>query len=224
MRRKLLAWAAISFAATAVGLRFAPRYFDQLLPALAVPAGAGLAWFIGERPRTSWRRAGLAAVAIALAIPAVRFGPRYVTLAADSLMDRPFTWSDVAMDQESRTAAILLRGIERPGDTVFIWGYRPNLIAYTRLPVASKFWDSQPVTGVPADRHLTDSRPVAPEWARQNRMELAASAPSIIFDGLSAYNPRLDIHNFPELSEWLAHYCVAMRVRNIAIYRRCPPE
>ena len=125
------------------------------------------------------------------------------------------------MDQESRVAAVLLRAVVRPGDTIFIWGYRPNLAVYTRLPVASKFWDSQPLTGVPADRHLTDSRPVAAEWARRNRLELAQSQPSIVLDGLSAYNPRLDIHNYAELSSWLANYCVVLRARNIAIYRRC---
>ncbi|HXP84955.1 MAG TPA: glycosyltransferase family 39 protein [Bryobacteraceae bacterium] len=222
MRWRLLAWAAISFAAAAVGLRFAPRYFDQLLPALVVPAAGGLALLVKGGPIGSRRRLALAAIAVALVIPIVRFGPRYFTLAGDSLMDVRFTWSDVALDQESRTAAILLRAFRRPGDTVFIWGYRPNLIVYTGLPVASKLWDSQPVTGVPADRHLTDSRPVAPEWARENRLELARTAPSIILDGLSAYNPQLDIHNYPELSSWLAHYCVALRARNITIYRRCP--
>jgi hypothetical protein len=220
MRWRLLAWAAISLAAAAVGLRFAPRYFDQLLPAMVIPAAGGIVMLGSRSP--SWRqRAGTGVIAVALLIPAGRFCPPYLTLASDSLMDVPFTWSDVAMDQESRTAATLLRAVERPGDTVFIWGYRPNLIVYTRLPIASKIWDSQPVTGVPADRHLSDARPVAPEWARENRLELSRSSPSIILDGLSAYNPQLDIHNFPELSAWLAHYCVVLRARNITIYRRC---
>jgi hypothetical protein len=219
MRWRLLAWAGISFAATAVGLRFAPRYFDQLLPSMVIPAAGGIATLLSARP---WlRRVAGATVAVAVALTLVRFGPRYFTLASDSLMDVPFTWSDVAMDQESRTAAILLKAVERPGDTAFIWGYRPNLIVYTGLPIASKIWDSQPLTGVPADRHLSDARPVAPELARENRLELSRSSPSIILDGLSAYNPRLDIHNFPELSAWLAHYCVALRARNITIYRRC---
>jgi hypothetical protein len=228
LRWRMIAWAGISLAAAAVGLRFAPRYFDQLLPALVVPAAWGFAAFAQNWRGMLRNRVGATveiALAIPLLIPLVRFGPRYYTLASDSLMDVPFTWSDVAMDQESRVAATLLRAVsqavERPDDTVFIWGYRPNLIVYTRLPIASKIWDSQPVTGVPADRHLSDARPVAPEWARENRLELAQSSPSVILDGLSAYNPRLDIHAFPELSEWLSHYCVALRARNITVYRRC---
>lgn len=230
MRWKLVAWAGISLAGAAVGLRFAPRYFDQLLPALAIPAARGIALLVetarseNVRQRLTSARVVLVAVVIALAIPAVRFGPRYFSLATESLLDVPFTWSDLAMDQESRMAAALLPGFRRPGDTLFIWGYRPNLVVYTRLAAASRFWDSQAVTGVPADRHLTDSRPVAPEWARRNRMELARSAPSLIFDGLSAYNPQLDIHNFPELSGWLQDYCVAFRARNITVYRRCAAQ
>ncbi len=228
LRRKLIAWAGISLAGASVGLRFAPRYFDQLLPALVIPAARGIALLVEAAASSGtirWRvtptRSVLAGVVIALAIPAVRFGPRYFSLASESLLDIPFTWSDLAMDQESHLAAALLPGFRKPGDTIFIWGYRPNLVVYTRLAVASKFWDSQAITGVPADRHLTDSRPVAAEWAGRNRMELARSAPSLIFDGLSAYNPQLDIHNFPELSGWLQNYCVAFRARNITVYRRC---
>lgn len=220
MRWRLLAWAGISFAATAVGWRFAPRYFDQVLPALVVPAAGGIAMIVPASPSMR-RHLALAAIALALLIPVLRFGPRYFTLASDSLMDVPIAWSDAAMDQESRTAAILLRATRRPGDTLFIWGYRPNLIVYTGLPVASKFWDSQPLTGVPADRHLSDSRPVAPQWAHENRLKVAQTGPAIIIDGLSAYNPRLDIHSYPELAAWLARYCVVLRVRNITAYRRC---
>jgi hypothetical protein len=223
-RFRHIAWAGISLVAAAIGFRFAPRYFDQLLPALVIPAAGGIAPFLKPWRGLS-RYKGLAAInvtfAILLAIPMVRFGPRYFRLASDSLLDVPFTWSDIAMDQESRVAATLVRAVRRPGDTIFIWGYRPNLAVYTRLPVASKFWDSQAVTGVPADRHLTDSRPVDAEWARRNRLELVQSSPSILFDGLSAYNPALEIHNFPELSAWLKNYCVAVRARNITVYRRC---
>src|SRR5579862_2557399 len=217
MMWKTMAWVGVSLAAAAVGLRFAPRYFDQLLPAMVVAAAGGIAGVTIHRLKPVL----VAAIAIALAVPMVRFGPRYFSLASDSLMDVPFTWSDVAMDQESHMAARLLRAVERPVDTFFIWGYRPNLIVYTGLPVASKLWDSQAVTGVPADRHLSDSRPVAPEWARENRLDLARTNPDIIMDGLSAYNGGLDIHNYPELSEWLTHYCVALRARNITVYRRC---
>ena len=125
------------------------------------------------------------------------------------------------MDQESREAAALVKTVAKDGDTVFIWGYRPNIVVYTRLPVASRMWESQPLTGVPADRHLRDARSVDAEWARLNRQELVRSSPSIIVDGLSAYNSGLDIAKFPDLQEWFKRYCPAGRVGGTTVYRLC---
>jgi hypothetical protein len=158
---------------------------------------------------------------IALAVPAVRFGPRYAVLAREDLAGVPHAWKDVAMDRESRRAARIVEAAAHPGDTIFIWGYRPDIVAYTRLPVAGRFWDSQPVTGVPADRHLTDSRPVDAGLARRNRQELIRTRPSFLVDGLSSYNPGLDIHRYPDLASWLAHYCVIGQAGATTVYRLC---
>jgi transposase len=125
------------------------------------------------------------------------------------------------MDRESRSAAAIIQAKAKPGDTIFIWGYRPDIVAYTRLPVAGRIWDSQPATGVPADRHLSDSRPVSAEWAQKIRAELAQSKPAFLVDGLSRYNAALDIHAYPDLAEWLAHYCEAGTTGGIVIYSRC---
>ena len=125
------------------------------------------------------------------------------------------------MDQESRQAAARVRSLAKEGETIFIWGYRPNIVVYTRLPVASRMWESQPLTGVPADRHLRDSRSVDPDGARQNRAELLHSSPAIIVDGLSAYNPQLDIRNYDDLAAWFRQYCLADTVGLTTVYRRC---
>jgi hypothetical protein len=77
------------------------------------------------------------------------------------------------------------------------------------------------LTGVPADRHLTSAQPVAPEWARSNRHQLAQSQPVWIADGLSQYNPALDIHNYPDLSVWLKQYCEVTKSGRITLYRLC---
>ena len=171
VRARTLAWAAISLAAAGVGWRFSPHYLNQLLPPLAIAGARGVCVLAGET-RDSLRRAGTMALVAAALVAMIRFGPRYFLLAADDLAGRPHTWRDVALDQESRQAAALVRTLARPGDTIFIWGYRPNLVVYTRLPVASRMWESQPLTGVPADRHLRDATSVDPDWARQNRAEL----------------------------------------------------
>ena len=199
-RGQFLAWFGLSLAAAVAGGHFAPRYFDQVLPALVIPAARG--W--SKAPR-----AVQAVALIALLIPAVRFGPRYVQLA----LGRP--WADVAMDQESREAARIIGTLAQPGDTIFVWGYRPDVVAYTRLPVAGLFWDSQPLTGVPADRHLSESESVDVEWARRNR-ERMVEHPTFLVDGLSRYNPALDIHAY--LADWVKQYCVVGKSGATIIY------
>jgi len=215
-RARWLAWFAISLISAGVGWRFLPRYMDQLLPPLLIPASYGLARLWEQRSQV----ASVALVA-SLAVPLLRFGPRYLILAREQLTGTPHTWSDAAMDQDSLAAARVIEGLTRPGDTILIWGYRPDVIAYTRLPIASRFWDSQPLTGVPADRHLSSEVAIAPSAAAAHRAELIRSRPTFIADGLSLYNPRLDIHKFADLTEWFAQYCEVGRTQGTIVYRRC---
>jgi len=215
---RLAGWTAISFAGVAVGGSFWPRYFFQLLPPLAIVAARGLSLLLFETaPR---RKTAVAAVACATLVPVVRFGPRYVTLARDLAAGREHRWADVALDADSRAAALLVNRMRQPGDTLFVWGYRPGIFVYTRMPAASRFWDSQPLTGVPADRHLFDATAMLPEWAARNRAEVARSKPVFIVDGLGALNPRLAMENYPELREWLRNYRVAARTKLSVVYRR----
>jgi hypothetical protein len=209
LRWKMLTWAALSFAAAALGWRFFPRYFFQLLPVLVIAAARGMVLL--ER----WRTIALAL----LLIPLIRFGPRYVLLARDRATGQPYRWSDVAMDQDSRAAGRIAKEMARPGDTLFVWGFRPELFVYAGLPAATRFLDSQPLTGVPADRHLTQSASVAADFTRANREELARSRPTLIMDGLSLYNPALAIDRYPQLRAWLVGYREVARTRTIVIYR-----
>jgi 4-amino-4-deoxy-L-arabinose transferase-like glycosyltransferase len=221
---RTLLWAAVSLAAAGVGWRFSPHYLNQLLPPLAIAGARGI-WLLTGESRASLRRIAAGVLAVTALIAIIRFGPRYFLLAADDLAGRPHAWRDVALDQESRQAAALVRSLAHQGDTIFIWGYRPNVVVYTRLPVASRMWESQPLTGVPADRHLRDSVSVDPDWARQNRAELlrsfSMSSPSFIVDGLSAYNPRLNIANYGDLATWFKRYCLAGRAGLATVYRLC---
>jgi len=205
VRWKMLAWAAISLAAAALGWRFFPRYFFQVLPVLVIAASRGIVLM------KRWRVLVLAL----LLIPFIRFGPRYVLLASG----RSHEWKDIAMDQDSQRAARLVRELARPGDTLFVWGFRPDLFVYTGLPAATRFIDCQPLTGVPADRHLTQSAPVGADFTRVNREELARSRPSIVMDGLSLYNPALGMDHYAELRPWLGQYHEVARTQTIVIYR-----
>jgi hypothetical protein len=199
-------WLLLSLIAVAAGWRFFPRYYFQLLPVMALMAARGYV-LLGRRQ---------AVLLALLLLPLVRFGPRYVTLANDLLHDRQTEWSDLAMNQDSRAAA---DRIDREQATLLVWGYRPDIFAYTRMAAGSRFLDSQPLTGVLADRHLTSAEAAAPELAAQNRRELIQTRPTWIVDGLGPLNPALAMTIYPDLRDWLAGYREVGRTRYSIIYR-----
>lgn len=193
-------WIALSFAAVWAGWRFFPRYYFFLLVPMVILASRGFA---------TMGRVRILALALLL-IPLARFGPRYIQLA----MERP--WSDLALHEDAREAAAILK--QRGARSLLVWGYRPEVFAYSRVPTGTPFLDSQPLTGVIADRHLTDSRPTAPDLARENRRKLVAYDPDFIVDGLGPLNPALAIGQYKDLESWLAHYVEVGRTRSCIIY------
>jgi hypothetical protein len=199
---RMLAWLILSAAAVAAGWRFFPRYYFQLLPVLVILAARGYV-LLGRKRAIVW---------LLLLIPLVRFGPRYVTLA----LGRDSDWADIRMSQDSREAA---SHIAHEG-ALLVWGYRPDVFVCTRLPAGTRFLDSQPLTGVLADRHLTTSEPAAPELAAQNRRDLVKTAPTWIVDGLGPLNPKLAITAYPDLHDWLSGYEVVARTSYSIVYRR----
>ena len=199
-KRRWLLWIACALVALTAGLRFSPRYYFLLLPPLTILAARGLA--LGKRPL----------LLLLLLIPLIRFGPRYIELA----QGKGSTWSDLAMEQDSRAAAGLLKG----GGDLLVWGYRPEIYVLSGKPAATRFLDSQPLTGVFADRHLTSSTPTAAALARTNRAELMTTKPEWIVDGLGPYNPQLAITQFEDLRPWLQAYVETGRTQGTIIYRR----
>jgi len=185
------AWILLSLTGVVLGLRFFPRYYFLLLPPLLMGASGVLPFL---------RRRNVAILLALLAIPGIRFAPRYVSLA----LHGDSGWSDTALNRQSRAAADVVNSHARPGDTILVWGYRPDVLVYTRLRLGAPYLDSQPLTGVLADRHLTSSRPTfdgAPE-----RRKLAATHPTFIVDGLGMFNPQLAIPRYPELDLWFNQY------------------
>jgi hypothetical protein len=199
-----MVWLVIALAGVALGLRFFPRYYFQILPVVVLLAARGFAEMRGRR-----RLVGLL-----LLIPLARFAPTYFLAARDA------GWRDTAMDRDSRAAAAMVRAVAKPGDTLFVWGYRPEIYVYAHLPAATRFLDSQPLTGVPADRHLTQSMPVETIESRARRAELAASRPTFVVDGLGEYNRRLALTEFGDLRAWVAGYREVGRSVGSVIYRR----
>jgi hypothetical protein len=202
-RWRWLFWIALASAGVVAGWRFFPRYYFILLPALAVLGGRG---FVSNR----YVRAAMLALML---IPLARFGPRYILLAAG----RDANWSDLALNRDSSSAARIINA--RAGNTLLVWGYRPDIFVYTRTPAGSPFLDSQPLTGVIADRHLVDSRPTFPDLAARNRELLIRTHPTFIADGLGPLNPALAITNYPDLRTWMNGYIEIGRTADTIVYR-----
>jgi hypothetical protein len=212
-RWRLLAWIAISLGSAWMGWRFFPRYFFQLLPALALPAARGISI---APPR--WR----AALVALLAIPLIRFLPPSVQIAVETLQGRPHASRDLALFEDSRRAAGIATGVPESDRTALVWGYRPELYALAGLTPGTRYLDSQPLSGVLADRHLTESRQTFPELSRQNREAvLATRPPEWILDGLGPINGQLSAFNpATGLAAWRPLYAEAGRTATVIVYTR----
>lgn len=208
---KLFLWLVLSAVSVVAGLRFFPRYYFALLPVMAVCAARGIL-LLGPRSRV--------AVLSLLLIPLVRFGPRYYLVAAQGSDN----WSDAALMRDSRAAGEMLKMLSGGSGDLLVWGYRPDVYVFSGLPAAGKWLDSQPLTGVLADRHLVRSEATFPDLARAERSRLAKTRPEFIVDGLGPLNPALKPQSFPELRGWMDGYTVAGRTGASVIYRRIPKE
>lgn len=193
----------LAFLPVVAGLRFFPRYYFGLLPVCALLAARAF-WMSGRAMRM--------AMLVLLIAPAARFGPRYVQLAVDAARGVETEWSDLALANDSRHVADLLRDAK---GTLFVWGYRPDIFALTRMRAATAFLDSQPVSGVIADRHLRDSQVSAWEWRERYRDAVPRAKPDYIVDGLSPLNPAMAMP-----AGWLADYERIGATRDSFVYRR----
>lgn len=201
-------WIALGLVQVAAGARFFPRYYLVLLPILTVAAARGVCQL---SPR--WRAAILI---ITLAVPAVRFGGRHIgTLRGEAAAMR-----DLSLYSDCQEAAGKIRSLARPGDTLLVWGYRPELNVLAGLRGATPFLDSQPLTGVLADRHLVVSRPTVPLVARRHREQLIKNQPTFIADGLGPHNPALAISRYQDLRAWFSQYELVGQTTGTLIYRR----
>lgn len=200
--RMLVFWMLAALACSVAGFRFFPRYYFHLLPPLAIAAARG--WPNWGR----WRWL----VLMPMLLPLVRYAPSYYL---------PERSRDLAMFRDAKEAARIVSELAGPTDTIFVWGYRPEIDMLTRLPGGTPFLESQPLTGVFADRHLTNSRPTAsPEFTAAQRARLTASRPTFVVDGLGRYNATLAIDQYADLRDWLARYEVVALTTGTKIYRR----
>jgi hypothetical protein len=204
---RLAIWILLSLAGVVLGLRFFPRYYFLVLPPMILTASRG--WSLLAKNKLA-----VVALCALLAVPFIRFGKGYIALA------RGIAITDLAMDRDSRAAAEKLRALSRPGDTLFVWGFRPDIFIDSQMPAGTRFLESQPISGVLADRHLFSNQSIAPEFTAPNVRELMTTAPTWIVDGLGPYNPSLSLARQSMLAEWFSHYTEVARTDFCVLYRR----
>ena len=138
---KFLAWAHDSaMPAWSLGWRFFPRYYFLLLPALAIPAARGL---------TLMRSRAVLAIALAAMIVPLSGSVRATPMLAN--------WNDLAMDRDSREASRdRARGSPRRVDSTY-GGTGRRCTSIQDCGRRRDIWRARRMTGVPADRHLTQS-------------------------------------------------------------------
>ncbi len=107
LRLQFAGWIALSLFGVAIGWRFAPRYFLQLLPALVIPAARGVVLFRVKAPLPAYLllayRAGRSAIAIRASIRDTGRAKIFAELRMDGRMSR---W---------------IRKVERPRDCFPAW-------------------------------------------------------------------------------------------------------
>ena len=197
---RLTAWLALMLASAALGLRFFPRYYFALIPPLALLAGRGLNAF---RP---------ACALLLLLIPLIRFAPGYLRTA--QRQPNP----DLALFADTQRAAKIIP----KGESLFVWGYRPELYVLTRAPIGTPYLESQPLTGVFADRHFFSAHASDSVHTESHLKRLAATQPTWIADGLGPLNPALAIETRPALKAWLSHYQIVRTWPTLTLYRYTP--
>jgi hypothetical protein len=201
------AWAALALASVTLGQRYFPRYYFFLLAPACVMAGLALA----ELPK---RRRVL--VLLLLLIPAVRFAPFHLRL----LMGDD-SHADLALFRDSRQLAATVRTQAKPQDTLFVWGYRPDISALSRLSSGTPFLESQPLNCVLADRHLQSITPVPDPACAERLAAFRRTYPTYLADGLGPLNPLLALERFRPLNG----YQLIERTNSALLYRLViPPD
>lgn len=200
------AWLLLSLSTVALGLRFFPRYYFFLLAPVVVLAGQTL-----EQLKPRWRIAILAL----LLIPVVRFAPRDIQLAFGDEK-----WDDLALFHDSQTVASYLNAQAKPEDTLFVWGYRPDIDALSRLKGGTPYLESQPLDCVFADRHLIESKAMPNLGCEQRLKRLRESEPTWMVDGLGPSNVRLRLEAYYPLTG----YDLVLRTQTAYLYKLVVPQ
>ena len=198
-----------------------------MLPPLAMYGAVTVERLIqwGHVPGSSaagWKRG--TAAALLLAIPALTIGSRvlpYLTGAEDQLAYYAHFQAGEFTADETQRVTDFLQARVMPGDSLFIWGFRPEVYYTSRLNPAVRFIFQYPLT----------ASWYPPQW-RDEAVEIlwAALPPYVLVlqaDYLNWVTGRTDtdsnmlLQEYPDLNDWLIYnYVYDSQIGNFLIWRR----
>lgn len=210
-RRAVLSWALVSLIGAAAGGRFYPHYYIQVIPPLAVLAGAYYAERLRQAPLgpPRWTTPALAL--------------RFTTLAV--LIGMGVQVAQLHTLNAPTARALWVKGHARSGDRLFVWGQATKDYLDAGLLPASRYIATFPLTGYIFGQRLpgvsTGDRIVPGSWDKLES-DLAKRPPRFIIDTQSTPGADYPIAAFPRMAVYLAaHYCPRAALADGTVYERC---
>ena len=224
----VLLWAAAGFIIMLVQAKGYDYHWLPLLPPLALLGADTLDRLIHAGANRGWVRRSEVPVTIIvtlifLAILGTGIWARsgyYLTGREDQLAYYSRFQAGEFVASESLAVADYLNARNVPGDSLYIWGFRPEIYYMTRLNPPTRFIFQFPLVG--------DWYP--PEWREENVEILWAALPPYVLALQVDYMPWVTgsdddsitlLQEYNELSDWLAfNYEQETQIGNFLIWRR----
>ncbi len=215
----VLGWLAADFAMMAVQAKAYDYHWLPMLPPLALLAGLGAAALTRRFP--VWARPALALAVFALALFAVwRPALPYLTGQQDQVRYFERFQGGEVNAGESQRVVDYLRAHNVPGDSLYIWGFRPEVYFLSDLNPATRFIFQFPL--------VADWYPA--EWREENVEVLWAALPPYAAVLQADYMPWVTgseddsntlLQDYADLNDWLIYnYQLETQIGNFFLWRR----
>jgi 4-amino-4-deoxy-L-arabinose transferase-like glycosyltransferase len=226
----VILWLLISTAIMLAQAKGYDYHWLPMLPPLALLAAFALHWIAQRLASSSMQTAfRLSGAAVLLGILIAAIWPKtwlHLTGREDRLTYAARFTAGAAEEfkaDESLQVASLLRERVVPGDSLYIWGFRPEIYYLSRLNPATRFIFQFPLVG----------SWYPPEWRDQNVEVLWAALPPYVLVMQVDYMPWVTgspedsntlLQGYTELNNWLLfNYERDTQIGNIFLWRRKPP-
>jgi 4-amino-4-deoxy-L-arabinose transferase-like glycosyltransferase len=177
----LICWLAAAFAGVIVGRRYYANYFIQAMPPLSLLGGLGLMYLWNNRAQKNLRIAARFCCA-AFLVSFVWFHSRtlvnWCSFAFPQLRDVKY-WEMGQEEKLNREVAAHIRDKSSPGDTLFIWGSKPQLFFLSQRQTATGWMDYDVADDYPPRAGEMESQHRMAEYLRKTKPRFIADVQKV---------------------------------------------